>query len=88
MDNKKGEWVNGIFQLEGIKEFHCFQKLNTSSQILSAGIIIKRIDSLTYFDLNPYGDDIRNLDDIRKSDMYFVAEKLNDKIVDYCENVS
>jgi len=86
-NNKTKEWININFQFDNIKEINIFQKLNTSSQILSDGINFGEIEGFYYLDFNPYLDlgSENTISDIRKSDVYIISEKIGYTIKNYSD---
>jgi len=79
------EWVCVRFDLEDLTEFAVRQKLMTDNTVLSNGIACQYIGDIYYIAFSPYSTDMKNIDDFRKSDVYFAAHKISFKVNPYSE---
>lgn len=84
-DTTVDKWVNVLFILKGLYEYKIWQPELTSNEVLSDAIQLKMVNGVVWFGLVPYSEDIDNIEDLRKSYIYFICNSFNCKILPYKE---
>ncbi len=78
-------WINIKFLLTEIEAFKIFKAPKTSNTVLYQGISLLEVNDLFYVVFSPYCDEIENLEEVRKSDIYFGCKGIFCDILPYEE---
>jgi hypothetical protein len=84
-DISSSDWANIRFEIRELHEVRVFQKLNTTSQILSDGIAFGKLEEYYVLDLNPFREGEMDWNLLKKSDVYFVAKQINYQSLPYSD---
>ena len=67
-------YENILIKFNKIKEFKFYESMGSTNHITVLDCNILRINGLYVFDFIPWGENLTDLDDIRKSNFYIICE--------------